>query len=319
MRFGIRPNPRLLLAATVAALVVPAGALAQSPAAPASSAAPGASTPALREGPAAHITTTGDITADRFLPFDPASELPTGDGSFDLRWQDADLNTLVLTLDVADGAITSAFVGVGLPGTSIADPTYFADFVRSQCDVTAIGLGTDSVTGTIDCAGLENAMSGTDAQTIDLTASFSAGASPVTSPTPEPSGEAGAPDTIRLVTTGDVATELTLGRTDETTFVESGTGTELVFADRAGNTARIAFDIDTSQDPPLTNAFIALGLPGKSLFDPLYFADALHTQCELTPTSVSATEIAGSFSCTDLPSGDGTKAIDASGTFAVTR
>lgn len=312
MRFGIRPNPRLLLAATAAALLIPAGAMAQSPAAPAAS-------PALREGPAAHITTTGDITAELFLPFDPASELPTGDGSFDLRWQDDSLNTLIVTLDVAGGAVTSAFVGVGVPGTSIDEPTYFADFVRSQCDVRVDGLGTDSLTGTIDCAGLENAMSGADAKTIDLTASFSAGASPVASPAPEPSAEAVAPDTIHLVTTGDVPVDLALARTDETTFVESGTGTELVFADDAGNTARITFDIDSSQDPSLTNAFIALGLPGKSIFDPTFFPDALRTQCVLTPGTVDAATISGSFTCTDLPSADEALRIDATGTFSVTR
>lgn len=311
MRFGIRPNPRLLLAATTAALLIPAGTLAQSPAAPAS--------PALREGPAAHITTVGDIATDLVLPFDPTSDQPTGDGSFDLRWQDADLNTLILTLDVAGGAVTSAFVGVGVPGTSIEDATYFADFLRTQCTVTADGLGSASLTGTIDCPGLENAMDGADAKTIDLTASFSAGASPVASPAPEPSGEAAAPDTIHLVTTGDVAADLTLARTDETTFVESGTGSALVFADDQGNTARIAFDVDTSQDPPLTNAFVALGLPGKSLFDPAFFPDALRTQCTLAPTAVTATEIAGTIACTDLPSGDGTLTIDATGTFAVTR
>lgn len=312
MRFGFRPNPRLLLAATAAALIVPAAALAQSPAAPGTS-------PALREGPAAHITVSGDLTADLVLPYDPASELPTGDGSFDLRWQDDALNTLALTLDVAGGAVTSAFVGVGVPGTSIDEPTYFADFVRTQCTVATDGLGTDALTGTIDCAGLENAMSGADAKTMDLTASFSAGASPVASPDPEPSGEAVAPDTIHLVTTGDVAADLVLARTDETVFVDSGTGTQLTFADNQGNTAFITFDIDSSQASPLTNAFVALGLPGKSIFDEAYFSDALHTQCELTPTTVSDTQITGSFSCTDLPSSGDTMAIDATGTFSVTR
>jgi hypothetical protein len=316
VRFGIRPNPRLLLAATTAALLVPAGALAQSPAAAAGTASPA---PDLREGPAAHITTTGDLTADLVLPFDPTSELPTGDGSFDLRWQDTELNTLILTLDVAGGAVTSAFVGAGLPGTSIEDPTYFADFVRSQCTVTADGLDTDSVTGTIDCTDLENAMSGADAKTIALTASFSAGASPVVSPAPEPSGEAAAPDTIHLVTSGDVTTDLVLPRTDETTFVDSGTGTELVFADSQGNTARITFDVDSSAEPPLTNAFVALGLPGKSLFDPAFFPDALRTQCTLTPTTVTDAEIAGTIACSDLPSADGTMTIDTTGTFSVTR
>lgn len=312
MRFGFRPNPRLLLAATAAALIVPAAALAQSPAAPGTS-------PALREGPAAHITVSGDLTADLVLPYDPASELPTGDGSFDLRWQDDALNTLALTLDVAGGAVTSAFVGVGVPGTSIDEPTYFADFVRTQCTVATDGLGTDALTGTIDCAGLENAMSGADAKTIDLTASFSAGASPVASPDPEPSGEAVAPDTIRLIATGDIDADLVLARTDATTFVDSGTGSVLAFADADGNTVQIAFDIDDSQDPPLTNAFVSIGLPGKSLFDPTYFPDALHTQCVLTPSRIEATQLAGQIDCTDLQSADGQLTIDATGVFAVTR
>lgn len=124
---------------------------------------------------------------------------------------------------------------------------------------------------------------------------------------------------MRLVTIGDVAMDLTLARTDDTTLVDSGTGTQLVFADAAGNTGTITFDIDTDADPALMNAFIALGLPGKSIFDPMYFADALHTQCELTPTRVWDTEIAGAFACTDLPSADGTLSIDAFGSFTVTR
>src|SRR5262245_28903614 len=123
-------RPSLLLALLLALAVVPAAA--QSPA-PDPSAEPVATSPAgpisspdgLAPG-TARIVTTGDVALTIDLPQDPSSEYPTGDGSFDLLFKDAELNTLYVTLDVAGGTVTSAFVGVGVPGTSIADDTYFA-------------------------------------------------------------------------------------------------------------------------------------------------------------------------------------------------
>jgi hypothetical protein len=119
------------------------------------------------------VTTTGDVAVTIHIPQDPSSEFPTGDGSFDLVFKDRDLNTLYVTLDLAAGSITSAFVGVGVPGTSVADDTYFPDFLRSQCLVGLSRLDETTAAGTLTCEGLENASS-ENPLTVDLTAEFSA-------------------------------------------------------------------------------------------------------------------------------------------------
>jgi hypothetical protein len=189
-------RPSLLAASLLALAVVPTAA--QSPL-PSPSTEPQASaipTPvASPEGPApgtARIATTGDVTLTMDIAQDPSSEFPTGDGSFDLLFKDADLNTLYVTLDLAEGVVTSAFVGVGVPGTSIADDTYFADFFRSQCLVSVDQLDETIVSGTVACEGLENANS-EKPLTVDLTAEFSA-VPALASPSPEASGDAASPE-----------------------------------------------------------------------------------------------------------------------------
>jgi hypothetical protein len=117
------------------------------------------------------VATTGDVAVTMDIPQDPTSEFPTGDGSFDLLFKDRELNTLYMTLDLAAGSITSAFVGVGLPGTSLADDTYFADFFRSQCLVGLSRLDETTAAGTLTCTGLENASS-ENPLTVDVTAEF---------------------------------------------------------------------------------------------------------------------------------------------------
>jgi hypothetical protein len=302
--------------ATIGALLslaLPGAVLAQSPA-PAHSPVPERSGAPV--GSTAHVVTQGDVNADLVLPLDPDSELPTGDGSFDLRWQDEQLDTLVLTLDVSGGAVTSAFVAVGVPGTSIDDPDWYADFLRNGCDVNVTRMDASGVAGAISCKGLENAASGKDARSIDLDVQFAASPpAPVVTPSIAPA----AADSATLVTIGDIATSLTLARTSETRLVDSGSGTELWFADDGGNTLHITFDLDPSSETPLGNAFVAIGLPGKSIFDADFFPDAFHSQCTVTPTQVDTSAIAGTLVCQDLTNGDSSKTIDAVGAFNATR
>jgi hypothetical protein len=181
-RSGITRSAALLAVSAVLAL----GCAAQPPAASPTPAATATHTPTSTARPSptsqatlapvedgtAAVVTTGDVATSVTLPYDrETSEFPTGDGSFDLRWQDAELNTLAVTLDITGGQVTSAFVGVGVPGTVIDDDTYFADFFRLQCDVQVTLLDAAGVEGTFDCPGLEN---GAGTQTIDATGAFSA-------------------------------------------------------------------------------------------------------------------------------------------------
>ncbi|MEA2348973.1 MAG: hypothetical protein QOG62_2760 [Thermoleophilaceae bacterium] len=117
--------------------------------------------------------TTGDVTASLLLTYDrEASEFPTADGEgFDQLWTDANGNVLRMTLDMAGGELSSAFVAVGAPGTNVDDETYFADFVRSQCDVQLTRFDATEVAGTFDCVELGNF---NDDMSIDAQGTFSA-------------------------------------------------------------------------------------------------------------------------------------------------
>ena len=110
------------------------------------------------------ISVSGDIVANLVLPILPDTAAPTETG-FDLRFQDADLNTLNVTFTVDTARISDTFVGVGVPGTSIFDDLYFADFFHTQCITQTVHLDATSVYAAIDCAGLEN---GAGDKTIDL-------------------------------------------------------------------------------------------------------------------------------------------------------
>jgi hypothetical protein len=122
-------------------------------------------------GSSAQVQASGDITTTLELPYVPGdSEFPAGDGSFDLVFMDESQNTLRLTLDIAGQQLTDAFVAVGLPGTGLDDATYFADFFRTQCEVSLSMLDATAVEGTFTCPGLEN---GAGDQTIDTSGSFS--------------------------------------------------------------------------------------------------------------------------------------------------
>jgi len=110
------------------------------------------------------ISVSGDVETSKVLPILPDTAAPTEDG-FELRFQDADLNTLNVTFTLDTGRIADTFVGVGVPGTSIFDDLYFADYFHTQCLTQTVYLDATSVYAAIDCAGLEN---GAGDKTIDL-------------------------------------------------------------------------------------------------------------------------------------------------------
>jgi hypothetical protein len=110
------------------------------------------------------INVTGAMETSLVLPILPETAAPTDTG-FDLRFQDADLDTLNVTFTVDTGRVTDTFVGVGVPGTSIFDDAYFADFLHTQCTTQVVSLDAAGITAVIDCAGLEN---GAGDATIDL-------------------------------------------------------------------------------------------------------------------------------------------------------
>lgn len=179
---ALRP---LVLAAT---LVMPAGlALSQLPVAAQSAA------PSLAPG-TAHVSVTGDVETTLVLPILPETAAPTDTG-FDLRFQDAALDTLNVTLGVDDGSVADTFVGVGVPGTSIFDDAYFADFLHTQCVTEVVSLDAAGIHAVIDCAGLEN---GAGDKVIDLHVELTTVGlpSPSASPavgSPSPSGPAPSP------------------------------------------------------------------------------------------------------------------------------
>jgi hypothetical protein len=145
-------------------------------------AAAGAS-PAPRAPGTAHVVLSGSTDAELTLPFVPTGTFPSPDGSFELQWQDAALDTLNITLDLAGGELSDGFVAVGAPGTSIFDSTYYADFFRSKCQLAVTRLEDTVVEGDFTCPGLTNA---DDSATVDVRGEFSAVAPP---PAMESGGE----------------------------------------------------------------------------------------------------------------------------------
>jgi hypothetical protein len=131
------------------------------------------------------ISVTGDVETTLVLPIVPATAMPTGTG-FELRFQDEALDTLNVTFTVDTGRITDTFVGVGVPGTSIFDAAYFADFLHTQCTTQVVSLTATGVYAAIDCAGLEN---GTSDATVDLHVELTT----VGLPAPSASPAAGSP------------------------------------------------------------------------------------------------------------------------------
>jgi hypothetical protein len=149
-------------------LTAPAFALGASPASP----APGT----------AHIRTTGMVEADLVLPVQVDRTVAT-DSGYDLRFQDHALDTLNISLTVTNGTVTDAFVAVGVPGTTIDEPAYFADFFHTQCAVDVMTLDATGVAGTIECTDLDN---GEGSGTVSLQAAFDTGVIEATMPSPSP-------------------------------------------------------------------------------------------------------------------------------------
>jgi hypothetical protein len=162
-------RPVSLVTLALLAILVPGGA------------ATGASPAPLAPG-TAHVVLSGSTNVELTLPFVPTDTFPTPDGSYELQWQDAELDTLNLTLDLAGGTITDGFVAVGAPGTSIFDTTYYADFFRTQCQIAVTRLEDTVVEGDFTCSELANA---DDTAMVDVTGEFSA-------VLPPPAGESGA-------------------------------------------------------------------------------------------------------------------------------
>ena len=152
------------------------------PASPSPSSAITGTSPAPLAPGTAHVVISGSTNVELTLPFVPTDTFPTPDGSYDLQWQDEELDTLNVTLDLAGGALSDGFVAVGAPGTSMFDTTYYADFFRSQCQLAVTRLEDAVVEGDFTCPQLANA---DDSATVDVTGQFSAVA-------PTPSGEGGA-------------------------------------------------------------------------------------------------------------------------------
>jgi hypothetical protein len=124
------------------------------------------------EAGTARIRTTGDVETTLTMPWDTEfGEFPTGDGEFDLRFQDEDLNTLLVTVELTGAEVTRSFVGVGVPGTAIDDRDYYADFFNLNCDVELSRLEDDAVEGTFDCTNLGN---GAGNRSVDASGAFSA-------------------------------------------------------------------------------------------------------------------------------------------------
>lgn len=165
--------------ALAATLAVPVGlALLQVPAA-AQSLAPG-----LPPGTAL-VSATGDVETTLVLPILPETAAATETG-FELRFQDADLDTLNVTFTVDTGRVRDTFVGVGVPGTSIFDEAYFADFLHTQCATQVVSFDASGIHAIIDCVGLEN---GAGDKVIDLHVELTT----VGSPSPSASLVVGSP------------------------------------------------------------------------------------------------------------------------------
>jgi hypothetical protein len=255
----------------------------------------------------AHVVTAGDVAQDVVLP-QSSVEFPGSDGSFDLQWQDASRNTLNLTLDLAAGEVVSSFAAVGVPGTSIVDAAYFADFLRDVCSLS-VEVAADSVMGRLECPGLSNA-DGT--ATIDLVADFSALAAPVT-PSAGPSTPPIEAGMARFTTTGAVARELLLPQAAASDFPGDEGTFDVDWSDEAGDLLRITLDMSGGQ---LQSVFVAVGVPGGSIVDPDYYADAFRSVCDVRLTRYDEAAVEGVFTCAGLPNGDESRSIDAYGSFS---
>ena len=224
-----------------------------------------------------------------------------------------------LTIDVdAVGVVPahSAFVAIGLGGSSIIDETtYFPDAFRSACMVIVIRLDATGVEGTFTCTDLTSV---DESQTIDAQGTFvAAAAAPIPSsgvlapPTTDVSFTSG---TAQATTTGDVERTITAELTPSTSTWTPDGHLELHYSDTSGDTVLVRLRISLGVD----DQFIAVGVPGSTTDDATYFPDGGHTQCIATLQRFDSTGLDGTFTCTDVPNFSGDMTIDATGTFSAT-
>jgi hypothetical protein len=172
--------------------------------------------------------------------------------------------------------------------------------LRAGAALAAVALATGA------CGGDEPTVTATTAP--PTTASPTAAPSP-TGPVTFTQGEAS------VDVTGDRTESFTATVDDESTFDPDDNGYDLLFVDDDGNALRVGLDWETGADD---SPFIAVGLPGTSLFDENYFPDQFNSKCQVEVTSATPFAIEGSFSCEDLERGDAKEMIDATGTFSAT-
>jgi hypothetical protein len=151
----------------------------------------------------------------------------------------------------------------------------------------------------------------TETTTTETTITETTTTDTTTQPTPTgafSSGEASV--TVR----GDVEAEFTAPiDIGESVYNEEDSEHDLLFLAKDGNALRVTVQAPEGVDE---EPFIAVGLPGTSLFDENYFPDAFNTRCEVKLTTATPTAIEGSFRCNDLERGDAEQTIDAIGTFS---
>lgn len=146
---------------------------------------------------------------------------------------------------------------------------------------------------------------------------------PADSPEPAPTLTSEAPPTepvaftegdAEVSVTGDIEETFT-ATIDETDsrYEPEDAEHELLWTNADGRVLRLT---TTIVDGAVEDAFVAIGAPGISIDDENYFPDAFHTQCEVTVSTATTTEIEGEFTCDDLESSDGEKTVDATGTFS---
>jgi hypothetical protein len=119
--------------------------------------------------------------------------------------------------------------------------------------------------------------------------------------------------------TGDVLENFQVS-TDEVGSYTPGASTDAVEAewesDDLNRLLRLTLDASSPGEVAQGSAFVAIGLGGTGIDDgETYFPDAFRDKCQVTVSQLDAAGIAGSFTCTELASVDGSRTIDAQGTF----
>ncbi|MEX2459486.1 MAG: hypothetical protein WD770_10955 [Actinomycetota bacterium] len=118
---------------------------------------------------------TGDETASIDAQIDPAGDgygrYDPEDGEFqaDFRGGDDGLLRMTLTFD-ASGALTDAFIAIGLGGGLAGDENYYFDGFHTQCDVTTDPFDGQTLNGSFTCDDLPE----DDGDTIDAEGTFNA-------------------------------------------------------------------------------------------------------------------------------------------------